>query len=237
MRRLRELAESIRDGFGGPLHRGDRARWEAAQSLEDLGELTAGWLAGDLASQPGYYGPVDVDEGDAPGLTATLVALNRAGLVTTCSQAGYEGPGWHGQTCQQLAAVEGFARSSTVRWLRQAMDGTEYQVVDHGCKDHVWQPGEPGIDVTFLDGRPCTGFGTQTSRVGIARDFYPDLQNRQAIDDAAAGRLVVVYDPVPGRNTMWARLRLAADLHQSHAEHTAVTRHEPMDTDDDTDGM
>ena len=42
------------------MNRADRKLWAAARTLADLGELTARWLEGRIASQPGYaanYGP------------------------------------------------------------------------------------------------------------------------------------------------------------------------------------
>ncbi len=64
---------------GTTLKRRDHARWQRAETLQDLADLTASWLSGDIASQPGYYGRVDVDEDDAPGLTAALVASTESG--------------------------------------------------------------------------------------------------------------------------------------------------------------
>jgi hypothetical protein len=219
--------------FGGPLTRADRRLWRAARSLDDLCELTARWLEGRVDSQPAYYGTVDVDEDDAPGLTATLTGLNRAGYLTTGSQAGYDGPGYGGARCQQMATVEGFAAQDTTGWLRQAVDGTDYQVLEHDCKDHAWQRSEPGVNVTFLDGVPVTWFGTQASRAGIARDWYPGV-HREALDQVAAARQVTIYDPVPGRNTLWTRLHEAADAHQPQPQPASAAS---VDHDDDTDGM
>ena len=46
----------------------DLAAWRSARTLADLGELTARWLEGTVASVPGYCGPPDRgDEGAGPG--------------------------------------------------------------------------------------------------------------------------------------------------------------------------
>ncbi|MBL7261367.1 DUF6919 domain-containing protein [Paractinoplanes lichenicola] len=58
----------------------DRPLWRAAESLDEVAALTARWLSGGIRSQPGYGGTVDVDEDDAQGLTAALIACNRAGF-------------------------------------------------------------------------------------------------------------------------------------------------------------
>lgn len=62
----------------------DRRRWARAQSLAELGELTALWLEERIVAHPSY--------GDlAPetfSLVALLARLNRAGFVTTSSQPG-----------------------------------------------------------------------------------------------------------------------------------------------------
>jgi hypothetical protein len=103
--------------YGGTLTPDDRPRWAAARTLADLGELTAQWLEGRIDSQPGYYGRVDVDEDKVPGLTETLILLNRAGFLTNGSQAGFDGKGFDNARWQQLAAVTGFASKETYGWL------------------------------------------------------------------------------------------------------------------------
>jgi hypothetical protein len=50
-------------------------------------------MEGRVGALPSYRVPCDVDEADAPGMTAAMVAANRAGIVTTSSQCGWDGPG------------------------------------------------------------------------------------------------------------------------------------------------
>jgi hypothetical protein len=83
----------------------DRAAWRSARTLADLGELTARWIEGRLASQPGYCGPCDIED---PALVPVLARLNRAGFVTAGSQPGNDGPGYGGAHREQRAAVDGF---------------------------------------------------------------------------------------------------------------------------------
>jgi hypothetical protein len=90
------------------VNRADRRLWASARTLADLGELTAQWLEGAIASVPGYCGgPAD----ETRELIPVLAAVNRAGFVTDCSQPGGSGPGW-----EQRAAVQGFADPAT--WIR-----------------------------------------------------------------------------------------------------------------------
>lgn len=197
-------------GFAGPLAAQDRPRWAAARTLAHLGELTAQWLEGRIASQPGYYGPVDVDEDDAPGLTATLAALNRAGYVTTGSQAGFIGPGYDGAHWTQLAAVTGFADPATCAWLREAMTGAGYQVLAWPCKDKPWHRPGKGVIVTAREGQRVTTFGTQLGSQTIVGEIYDGVGD-EAIEAVCGALQVTIYDPLPGSNELWQVLRAAAE--------------------------
>src|SRR5690242_948094 len=84
----------------------NRQGWACARTLADLGQLTARWLEGDLATVPGY--------GCRPAaetalLVPVLAAVNRAGYVTAGSQPGHAGPGYDRARWEQRAAVEGLA--------------------------------------------------------------------------------------------------------------------------------
>jgi hypothetical protein len=63
---------------------------EPRAPLADLGELTAQWLEGTIASVPTVWPGCGPDE-EATELIPVLAARNRAGYVTTVSRAG-EGP-------------------------------------------------------------------------------------------------------------------------------------------------
>ncbi len=168
----------------------DRARWAQAATLADVGELTAQWLEGDIASQPGYCGPVDTDEDLAPGMTATLIALNRAGMVTHQSQAGAAQYG-------QRAAVSGFATAD--------------------CLDRIGTAtaGDPALVVADL-GEPDTA---RRAPVGWHHDEddLADLWTGYGVcDPAAVAELadavqVCIYDLEPGRNDrLWPALQRAS---------------------------
>lgn len=193
-------------GLTGPLKAADRPLWAAARTLPDLCELTAQWLEGRIASQPGYYGPVDVDEEDAPGLTDTLAALNRAGFLTYNSQAGFYGAGFDSARWRLHASVSGFATPATLRWIEKALSATATGLLVYTCRD-VKRPG-PGFPVTRRNGRPHTVFGAQYGR-SVIGEIYADCSD-EAIDEVCRTMHVTVYDPMPGRNTMWEPLRHAA---------------------------
>jgi hypothetical protein len=183
----------------------DRARWRQAARLEDLGELTAAWLGGHIASQPGYYGSVDVDEDDAPGLTAALIALNRVGFVTRSSQAGADDEVW-----RQNAAVEGYASEETVELLRRRLHGSGYEIIARPCRAHFapFAPAGEGIPVTSYQGEPYTWFGRALNASEIAFDL--DGAGRSAIKDAQRALQVTIWDPTAGPNTLWEALDRAA---------------------------
>lgn len=205
------IINAARDLYGRALDRlspermsaADEAQWAQAGSLDDLCALTVRWLTGDIASQPGYCGRVDVDEDDASGLTDTLIALNRAGMLTNNSQAGWDGPGYDGAHWQQYAAVDGFANTATVEWLCDVTAGTGLVVRFDGG-------GQP---VTFREGEEFTWFGRERSGRDL-RDEWTGfgICGVGAVEDVVAAFAVVVFDPAPGRNDrLWPLLRGAAE--------------------------
>jgi hypothetical protein len=183
----------------------DRSRWRAARTLQDLADLTAAWLAGEIRSQPGYYGRVDVDEDRAPGLTAALVACNRAGFLTRTSQAGYVGPGYHGATrATVLAAVYGYTDRDTAQRLFSASvwAPTRVHVFIHPIG--AGRLGEDAREVSWADDRATCSFGGCVP-VGYLLDEFAGC-SRHVIDALAHAWSVTVLDPEPGRNTLWAWL-------------------------------
>ena len=119
---------STRTAVSRDTSKSDLAAWGSARTLADLGELTARWIEGTIASQPGYCGPSDIED---PALVPLLAALNRAGFVTTGSQAGESGPGYDGAHWQQRAAVEGFAGPAMTSALIGAASDTGLTIVVH----------------------------------------------------------------------------------------------------------
>lgn len=173
------------------------ATWADARSLDDLAALTVAWLRGDIPAQPGYAGPVDVDEDSAPGLTDALVAANRAGYLTHNSQAGYLGHGRGAAAAyhfRQVAWVSGRARPDVAERLAAAARaaGFRAQFMDRGCRP---------VPVTWVDGEPFT-VDRYDPVTQFGRLHYPGVPEgaRRALVQA---RPLAITDPVPGRNTLW----------------------------------
>lgn len=187
----------------GPLLPEDRPLWEAARSLPDLAALTGRWLAGEIQSQPGYFGPVDVDEAEAPGLTAALIACNRAGFLTNDSQAGFDGPGADGAHWTQLAAVTGFMYEEPAERLAELVvaDG-RFRIQRDTDTD------QPGLAVTCRAGEETTWYGREIDGDTIADELYGGCHD-DAIADVFWSAQVTVWDPVAGRNELWLFLTAA----------------------------
>jgi hypothetical protein len=207
LRRLQEwTADLLVSSTGITIHRRERPLWRAATSLQDLCDLTAGWLEGDIRSQPGYYGPVDVDEDEAPGITGALVALNQAGFLTRDSQAGYavdDGYEW-----TQLAAVTGYAGEQTVAHLRSRLAGTGYGIRAVKARDHDEPFDWAGVPVTCAQDEPFTVFGCRLSRLEIMLEL--EGAGIEAVDAVTEALQVTIWDPQPGPNQLWATLQAAA---------------------------
>ena len=195
---IRDLTSRVYSLFGGDVGEmsdADYAVWAGCATASDVRAATIGWLVGDVQSQPGYCGPVDVDEDEAPGLTDALVALNRAGMLTTDSQAGENTIGYDGAHWWSYAAVEGLADEETVEWLTTVAGYAGLAVsVDQ------W------TDVTFREGAPFTRFGGPDDL-----DAF-DICQPSAVAELAKCRTVLVYDPVAGRNDrLWPTLLAASE--------------------------
>lgn len=189
----------------GPVPRAERKVWAEADSLADLCGLMIRWLDGELSATPGYYGSVDVDEDDAPGLTDACRALNRAGFLTTCSQAGYDGPSYEDRRCTQVAVVDGYATPAMVVALRAKLFGTPYVIQEFASR---WSDYGSKVPVTWVDGDAVTRFGGGLGRRQIRRE-WGGYVGANAVRDLCGALQVVIYDPEPGRNTLWMDLSAA----------------------------
>lgn len=189
----------------------DRAsleRWRAARSLADLGELTAAWLEGAIASQPGYapgHGP-DQETSD---LVPVLAAANRAGYMTTGSQPGGAGS-WKGQRWDQRAAVQGLAAARAAGWLRGAAADAGLIVVAHDPADLPDRTlGMQGrVPVTRVDGQARTWFGANLPRASLSDPATGyGMCQAGAIAAVCAAWQVTLVDPVWGRDdVLWPLL-------------------------------
>lgn len=184
-----------------------RDPWANARTMSDLCDLTERWLLGLVRFQPSYPAPVDVDEGEAPGLTGALVALNRAGYLTDSSQAGFDGLGYDGAHWRCHAAVSGFTDTVTVDRITKALGNTRFKMISNPVH-RGWRRRFPGVPATIRESAVLAVSGRQLSAQEVA-DIY-DGCHQQAIDAVCAAQRVTVYDPRPGANDLWFALRDAA---------------------------
>lgn len=176
-----------------------RAEWSRAQALLNLGELTARWLEGRLPYLPAYFGarPAEATQ----GLITVLAAVNRVGLMTTCSQPGRR----LGTKSGQRAFVSGFTGEENVKRLQHALLRTEL----------VMLATEPGLEtslrvpVTIDDGSAFTWVGW--SEAGDDLDYqYGDDLSPSALTALRAAWYVDLFGPKWGRNTLlWRSLLMA----------------------------
>ncbi|MEV6133116.1 hypothetical protein AB0M05_41060 [Streptomyces violaceusniger] len=183
------------------MSRADRARWRGARSIADLGGLTALWLEGKIASQPGYspnYGP---DEETAP-LVPVLAAANRAGYLTDNSQPGLHEPGYDGRMWTQRAAVTG--------WVDRSNTG-----LMHRLREAAWSAGLilctgrdcDGVTVTQVDGQNCIAFG-ETIEPSYLRVLWPaSLIDPGCYAAVEKAHQVTLVDPRYGNSSrLWTAL-------------------------------
>jgi hypothetical protein len=164
----------------------DAERWRTARTLADLGELTAQWLEGTIASIPTVmpgYGP---DE-ETSELIPVLAACNRAGYITTVSQPGEEpAPGYDGRLWTQRAAVGGFA--ATLPW--QPTRST---------------PRKPGSRSPWLATRRTRGSAARLPQE-TSKTIRPDTASATPTPSRHYARAwqVTIIDPEWGRNdVLW----------------------------------
>jgi hypothetical protein len=220
---VREFREWLEAGMpmpgSGTVGIRDRRRWREATSMEDLCSLTVAWLSGEIGTQPGYYGRVDVDDDLAPGMTTALIALNRMGFLTRQSQAGHDGPGGYAGDDDfhwtQCAAVEGFASLSTVERLQAALGGTRFEIRAEATRPPD-APFVQGQVVTHLEGSPHTWFGGRLSAEEIEFDF--EGTSAAAVAAVQETLQVVIQDPTAGPNDLWSCLNAAAATAAEPAE-------------------
>ncbi len=181
----------------------DAARWLAARTLADLGELTAQWLEGRLASHPTYGGG---PEAETAPIVPVLAACNRAGFVTENSQPG-ELPDAHGNA--QRASVSGFIGLADLAELVHAIAGTGAIVVAHagaGQEDSH----DAQVVITLDAGEEFTWEG---ARLGLSElhYHYDDWCHPDAVTALADAWQVSLIDPEWGRNdVLWHALEAFA---------------------------
>jgi hypothetical protein len=195
---------------------GTRARWAAAWTLRELGELTALWLEGRLASQPGYMPNCGPDEETTP-LAAVLAHANRAGFVTESSQPGEgEEVGYDGAVWTQRAAVEGRIEPSHAAGLIDAARASGLVVITHRVGRRFTRRSSTSIDVTRRNGRTMTWFGRQLFR-GDLETLYPECNQLAFAQLVGAVQLAIAAPEYGPHDRLW---QVLADW--STSRHTTV---------------
>jgi hypothetical protein len=183
------------------MNRNDRKLWAQTRTLADIGELTAQWLEGRIASVPGYCGaPAE----ETASLVPVLAAANRAGFVTDSSQPGESGDGW-----EQRAAVQGYADDATLERLRQACTGHPEirAIVNRAPRYRIRY--KTATPVTRSNGRDYTWFGASLSRRHLSDSWtgYGECGD-EAVDAVCDAWQVTLADIEWGRedSPLWAVL-------------------------------
>jgi hypothetical protein len=168
----------------------DARLWEAARTLDEMGELTARWLEGTVAFCPSQ--PCDGPDWETIDLVPVLAGFNRSGLVTTGSQPGEEVL----EGCGQRAWIDGVCSEAVAESLVVAGLTSELVVL-------AYRPGSVGesvIPVTISGLMPVTQVGGASSAEiidGAFEDVHPE--GRAALRSAWQ---VTVIDPRWGRNDL-----------------------------------
>jgi hypothetical protein len=174
----------------------DLARWRAARTLTDLGELTAQWLNGAIAYTPTYCGP----ESETTPLIPVLAACNRAGFVTTHSQPG-EALDEHGGA--QRADVSGFASSKTFARLMAAV--ADADLIITAARAAADEDLGPFINITLDEGDEFTWDGGAMTQRQIEAAYRKDCPD--AVEALCRAWQVTLIDPQWGRNdVLWPML-------------------------------
>lgn len=184
------------------MNRQDRNLWAQTRTLADVGELTAQWLEGRIASVPGYCGgPAE----ETASLVPVLGAVNRAGFVTDSSQPGCSRDGW-----EQRAAVQGYADDATldalIRAARKRPDGLVL-LAHESTRFRVNY--RSALPVTRSGGRDFTWFGAALPRRHL-RDSWTGYGEcgKEAVKAVCDAWQVTLIDTGWGRedSPLWAVL-------------------------------
>jgi hypothetical protein len=140
--------------------------WSAATTVDHLRELTAKWLEGTVAHHPGYFLDCETLE-----IADDLAAINRAGLLTMCSQPGNSGhTAPDGAVWEQRPAVEGLCTAEVATAIKRLFEHTPAIVITDQISCTPF-PQRNGLVVTLVDGRNWTWFGDTVPLDGLASEF------------------------------------------------------------------
>jgi hypothetical protein len=176
----------------------EASRWLGARTLADLGELTAQWLEGKIASIPTVVPCTGPDKETIP-LIPVLAAINRAGYITNFSQPGIAGDGWI-----QRASVSGFASPVTFAALCGAVAGADLMITAARAGPEDWPTTAP---VTLSGGGECTWSGGAMSQDAIEDSYGGGTCHPAAVTALRKAWQVTLTDPEWGRDdVLWPAL-------------------------------
>jgi hypothetical protein len=180
---------------------GDARYWAEAQTLGDLGELTARWLEGAIRYQPAWEGTWP--DADMEPLVPVLVVVNRGGFVTHFSQPGRSLALRNGQ---RRAAVSGFGTEEVILRLQNATLGTDLVALAYppgGRLDGLQIP------ISISGGVVGSWAGAEMSPQAI-QEYYGGDCHPRAIAALLGAWQATLIDPHWGRDDLlWACLRAA----------------------------
>jgi|1185.fasta_scaffold04064_2 hypothetical protein len=187
--------------------RADRRLWRQAASLDQLGELMARWLEGDLTSWPGYA--VASPDEETADLVPVLARANRAGFVTDASQPACDEVGASGRRWRQRAAVCGLVGDEELlNALARVAEAHRLTILVRTVDEDSRRP---GITVTQVDGEAYTAFGGRLTRSELQHVWLGTSWS--ALAEIEAAWQVTLIDPMYGRdNRLWTALDEAIDL-------------------------
>lgn len=162
-----------------------KADWKTARTLAEVGGLTADWLNGLIPQHPLYGGSPDPETFE---IREVLIRLNRAGILTTQSQPWFDGTGAGGSHWRQLAAVTAYVDEETMAVLRDLANVHMLKFMAAPAFD----PDSESVVVTTRDGKPYTGFGSQT------RDdagLWADMCSPEVVEALRGAHQVTLIDP------------------------------------------
>ncbi|GAA3267910.1 DUF6919 domain-containing protein [Streptomyces lavendulae] len=175
--------------------------WRDAGTIAEIGQVMARWLTGEVRGWSGHGDGVDPE---TRHLLPTLVALNRAGVVTTNSQPGEVGTGYDGAHWRQkaFAAVIVDDRSPLLDRLIRSANSSGLTVL-RGNR-------YPGLTVlTDRNGEPQMALAGSVPRNHLARE-WSCLGSQGLKELRDHGAVLHVVDPVWGRDDrLWPALTSA----------------------------
>ncbi|WP_054564414.1 MULTISPECIES: hypothetical protein [unclassified Frankia] len=183
--------------------------WLTARNLSDLGELTARWLEGTVATGPAFGGALDEQ---TRTIAPRLASINRRGLVTLASQPAQRIADGYGRR----AFVEGFIDEPRALTVSRMLLGTDIILL---IRPPAWsathrsiRPARPAeITVEISAGMPLTRAGNCHTYADI-KYLYGMCGgcSRRAVASLGHACQVTAIDPVWGRpDYLWEALSLA----------------------------